>query len=443
MIAVIRMLGKGQSARERVRGRLMVGGAAFATFILCAAVNLLVFRISPPNTYLGIFSRREPQLLGALTLALLTIPIGAFIYQVSRLATATRERRLSALRLAGATPHEVRLMGAYESGWQAVRGGLFGGVFYLIFNLTLWWSLNGDVPLLPLGWVVVVIAVVVLNGVLSGLLAGRHVVTSPLGAVRRVRLRQPRIMDFMFVVLGMGMAAVGLILKGRFPIGGPYGATLSIIIGAVILLLGLVLAATWLIRAVARHVAHRATAPETLLAARMIEADPRGWARALSVVGLTVFFGSAVGVQQGIILFRSSVGTFPLATYLLVDSVLLIAMCTSTAALVVRQAEELLDHRRSLAALAAAGAPMRALRQALTRQALIATLPVCAVAAATGAGLAFLIMFEGYNQSGSIAFPIMRAVVTAGIGVLASMLVAQASWPILRSALRPEELRTE
>ncbi|MEV0755281.1 FtsX-like permease family protein [Streptosporangium sp. NPDC050280] len=247
----------------------------------------------------------------------------------------------------------------------------------------------------------------------------------------------------MFVVLGMGMAAVGLILKGRFPIGGPYGATLSIIIGAVILLLGLVLAATWLIRAVARHVAHRATAPETLLAARMIEADPRGWARALSVVGLTVFFGSAVGVQQGIILFRSSVGTFPLATYLLVDSVLLIAMCTSTAALVVRQAEELLDHRRSLAALAAAGAPMRALRQALTRQALIATLPVCAVAAATGAGLAFLIMFEGYNQSGSIAFPIMRAVVTAGIGVLASMLVAQASWPILRSALRPEELRTE
>jgi hypothetical protein len=38
----------------------------------------------------------------------MVLPVAAFLYQSSRLAAADRGRRLSALRLAGATPSQVR-----------------------------------------------------------------------------------------------------------------------------------------------------------------------------------------------------------------------------------------------------------------------------------------------------------------------------------------------
>nr|BFE86211.1 hypothetical protein GCM10020093_088120 [Planobispora longispora] len=258
----------------------MSAGAALATFLLCTAANLLSFRIDAPHDRLWVFTEHEPRLLAALTLTLLVVPATVFTYQASRLATATRERRLAALRLAGATPYETRLVGAYEVGRQALLGGLLGGVAHLAVNVALWRSLDGVVPLLSPMWTLVVLAAVVLIGVGSGLAAGRHVVASPLGLVRRARPRGPRAVDLLLVGLGVALFAAGFIGKGRFPVGGPYGAALSVTVGAVLLLFGLVLAATWLIGAVARRAGRTAAAPETLLAARIVQADPgRGPAR--------------------------------------------------------------------------------------------------------------------------------------------------------------------
>nr|BFE86210.1 hypothetical protein GCM10020093_088110 [Planobispora longispora] len=90
------------------------------------------------------------------------------------------------------------------------------------------------------------------------------------------------------------------------------------------------------------------------------------------MVGLTVFFGSAVGAQQGDILFSPWLTTSKVVAYLLIDLALLLALVTSAAALAVHQAEALLDHRRSFAVLAASGVPASALGRVLTRQALIA-----------------------------------------------------------------------
>ncbi|MFJ2031726.1 FtsX-like permease family protein [Streptosporangium sp. NPDC087985] len=454
MITVMRMLAKGGSRRERVRGRLMAAGAALATFLLCVAVNLLAFGlgvsrdpggflVETPIEYLGFFSGRDARLLTALALALLVVPAMAFAHQVSRLATATRERRLAALRLAGATPREVRLLGAYESGRQTLLGGLSGIALYLAVNLTLSWSLEGAVPLVPPAQALAILAAVMIGGTLSGLMAGRHVVTSPLGVVRRTRPAGPRALDLVLVAVGAGMLTAGAIGKGKFP-GGPYAAALSMTAGMVLLLFGLVLGAAWLIRAAAWRVGDRTEVAETLLAARMIEADPRGWARALSVVGLTVFFGSAVGAQQGPILLRTGLDPSHAVTYLLVDLALLVALVTSAAALVVHQAEDLLDHRRSFAALAASGTPGPALGRVLTRQALIAALPVCIVAAVAGVGVVVSMLADIYGEvPEALAVAAARAALMAGIGVLAAMLVARAARPILRGALRPEELREE
>ncbi|GGS80772.1 hypothetical protein GCM10010156_44440 [Planobispora rosea] len=443
MITVIRMPVRGRSAPERARARLMSVGAALATFLLCAAVTLVSFRIDTPDDRLWMFTEREPRLVVALTLALLVVPAAVFTYQASRLATATRERRLAALRLAGATPYETRLIGAYEAGRQALLGGSLGGVAHLAVNVVLWWSLDGVVPLLSPVWTLAALAAVVLAEVWSGLAAGRHVVASPLGLVRRARLRGPRAVDLLLVALGVALLAAGLIGKGRFPVLGKYGAALSMTAGMVLLLFGLVLAATWLIRAVARRAGRVTAAPETLLAARIVQADPRAWARALTVVGLTVFFGSGIGAQQGNVLLRTGLQPPYLTAYLLIDLALLLALVTSAAALVVHQAEELLDHRRSFAALAASGVPATALGRVLTRQALIAASPVCVVAAVAGAGLVILTGADAPGWSpGAFAFTAVRAAVMAGIGVLAAVLVARASRRILREALRPEELRT-
>ncbi|MFI7131109.1 hypothetical protein ACIBQ1_35860 [Nonomuraea sp. NPDC050153] len=113
------------------------------------------------------------------------------------------------------------------------------------------------------------------------------------------------------------------------------------------------------------------------------------------------------------------------------------ALATSAAALVVHQAEELIDHRRSFAAPAASGVPERALGRVLVRQAVIAALPICAVA---GVAVVVLSVADVY-QVRWLGWAAARAVAMAGIGALATMLVALAACPLLRGTLRPERPR--
>ncbi|MGW4409486.1 FtsX-like permease family protein [Nonomuraea sp. NPDC004702] len=403
MIAVLLMLTRGSSRAERVRAWLVGTGAAAATFLVCTAVSLADFE-------------DEGGSLTGLGLALLAVPVAGLVHQANRLASATRERRLAALRLAGATPGDVRRLGALEGGLLALAGSLTGGALYVVTHL------GGPLPQIP-----VVVALVTLGGVLSGARAGRHVVVSPLGATRRARVRGPRVQDLLLLAAGVGLFVLGAWLKGRFPLAGPYGAALAMVAGLVMMLFGLTLATTWLIRAYARRAGRRARSPETLLAARLVEADPRAWARALSVVSLTVFFGAAAGAQQASVGYSQA--------HALVDVALLLALATSSIALVVHQAEELIDRRRSFAALAAAGVPERALGGVLVRQAVVAALPVCVVAAVSGVAVVVLTVVTVYRVE-SLPWALTRAVLMAGVGVLAAMVVALAARPLLRGALR-------
>ncbi|MFC4121707.1 hypothetical protein [Nonomuraea zeae] len=408
MITILRLLNRRRSRIDRVRARLIAAGAGAATFLVCTAVSLADFD-------------DEGGSLTGLALALLALPVAGLVHQANRLATATRERRLAGLRLAGATPGEVRRLGALEGGLLALGGSAAGAAVYALTHLA------G-----PLEQVPVVIAGVTLGGALSGARAGRHVVASPLGVVRRSRLRGPRVRDLLLVVAGVGLFALGGVFKGRFALGGAYGAAVVIAAGMAFLLFGTTLAATWLIRAYARRVGRRTESPEVLLAARLVEADPRAWARALSVVSLTVFIGAAAGAQQA--------GPGYHQAHALVDLALLVALATSAAALVVHQAEELLDRRRSFAALVASGVPARALGGVLVRQALIAALPVCASAAVLGV-VVVIVPLLGVYQVQWLGWAAARAVAMTGIGVLAAMLVALAARPMLRETSRLEQLR--
>jgi hypothetical protein len=192
-LRVAGMLGRGGSRAERARARIIAAGAALATWFLFGAANVLALH-GQLDDRLGPIANRGTRPGTAFAFGLMILPIAALLYQTGRLASADRERRLAALRLAGATPAEVRLLGALETTRSAAVGTVCGALAYVLLE----WSVRGLLlhqpitaagvpPALGLAAMALVIAV----AAVSGLLAGRHVITSPLGVTRRATRRPP------------------------------------------------------------------------------------------------------------------------------------------------------------------------------------------------------------------------------------------------------------
>lgn len=442
LFAVAGMLGRGGSPVERARRRLMTAGAVLATWFLLGGANVLVLH-GQLDDRLGPVSQPGTRGGTALAFAMMLLPVAAFLYQSGRLASTDRERRLAALRLAGATPREVRLIGAVEATRTAVTGALLGAASFLLLQwagramlLSSRSKLNVGVP--PLLYAAA-IALVVVTAVLAGLLAGRHVVTSPLGVTRRAARGRPGL-------TGVVLEAVGflLILSVILPIRtliAPGISELLILSGAVLMALGLPSFSGRLIWYSARVTGRRARSAETLLAARALEADARPWGRTMSVVGLAVAIGSVTGwIEADVIDNRHGLEAFWLTSFLLVDLALLVGLVVSAAALLVHQAEYLLEHGPVLAALRATGTSDDELRRVLVRQALVASAPVCCLMAVIG-----LVSLPGAALENKLwlIWPVARAVIMAGLGVLAAVSVAAASRRRLRRTVSAARLRTE
>jgi predicted lysophospholipase L1 biosynthesis ABC-type transport system permease subunit len=430
------MLARGGTPAERTRARLMAAGAALATWFLFGAANVLALR-GHLDERLGPASQPGTRGGTAFGLVLLVLPVAAFLYQSSRLASADRERRLSALRLAGATPSQVRLLGAAETIRAALIGTVTGGATYLLLQwvarrLLLDPRSPADVgvpPLLCAAAMVIVIAA----AAVSGLLAGRHVVATPLSVTVRANRRPPRRYTISLLV-------VGLLLITSWPVVPFLPREIALLAGAVILVAGLLLSASSLVWLSARVTGRRARSAETLLAARALEADARPWGRTLSVVGLTVAIGSVTGGFEADIL-RSRRGTEPffLSSFILVDLALLVGMAVAASALFVHHAEYFLERGPVLATLRATGTPETALRRVLVRQALIAAIPVCVIAALPG------LLVPGIRLRLDLwsLWPLARALLMAALGVLAVVLSAALSRRRLRRTISPVLLRTE
>ena len=120
--------------------RLRIAAAAVAVagaFVLIAArIARLGFDQDLPysrySNYLAETGLRSGVTFGAVAMAL---PAALFTLQALRLGTAARERRLAALRLAGATPNEVRRVAAVEAAMAGLVGGLLAGPVYLLVGL--------------------------------------------------------------------------------------------------------------------------------------------------------------------------------------------------------------------------------------------------------------------------------------------------------------------
>ncbi|MFD0683142.1 FtsX-like permease family protein [Actinomadura fibrosa] len=445
LLPVAAMLARGASRPERRRRPLLVGCSALATFFLLGAVNQLLIRGTTVTQWAGLVSEEDLRPGTALGLALLVVPVLALLHQAGRVTQAARERRLAALRLAGATPGDVRLLGAVEAVRAGTAGAVIGSLGYVAAQRIAMAVLHVHdtgryaVPLWPIP---LVVAVVVAAAVVTSLRVSRRVVVSPVRVTRRASRPAPAAVTLILLPLGVLVMVVGGQTQDVDKVGVPL-----FYLGGALTAVGVAAGAGRLILASARLAGRWARTPETLLAARALEADPRAASRTMAVVGLVVAGGTGSAVIEWDVLQQAAVDHAGVDLFWLVSIGstwlgLLFALLVAVTALVVHQAEVLLEDGRSTAALAAAGVPVAALRRTALRRTIIAATPVCAAAAlATAVGMA-----AGLYTSASwglAAWMAARALLMVAVAIASASAVTLVSNRFLTRAAAPDRLRAE
>jgi hypothetical protein len=242
-------------------------------------------------------SLRLLLLLGGM--AMLT-PVALFIAIATRLTAATRDRRLAALRLAGATKAQVGRLAVLEALVVSAAGAVTGiALFFAVrplashvgYDAGRWFAADLD-PGLPLFGLV--LAAVPLVAVVAARVTLRRVAVSPLGVSRRVAPK--RVRAWRLVPLLASVPLIGIALASDAA-SEPVGGRGMLVAGSfVVLLLTLVFAGPWFARAVGLLLA-RSGGPARLLAGRRLADDPRAGFRAiagtiLAILVTTMFVAS-------------------------------------------------------------------------------------------------------------------------------------------------------
>lgn len=437
------LLTRGSDRREWWRVALTAVGAALATGIGLAFATVASIRgrysVSVGSGLLDDASDRQGVMI---TLLMLLVPVLGFLGQCARVGAVHRDRRLAALRLAGATPAQVRRIAALEAGLACLTGSTLATAVSVPLLLSLW---QHPEPLAWVGMALVAVAVPVLGAAVSAL-ALRRVVASPLGWVRRVRpTRGPgRVFGALTVLLVVLAAYVGLNMYR--------GNRLSVALGpltvfATSLLLGVaaVWLAGWSSRRLGTALAARAQRPALLIAAERLRDDPWATARTHAAVLLVTVVGTAFAGIRAVMLHIVN-GTTPLsetnAYYTtgldLTGAAILLALALTLSALAVGTAESLASRRRGLAAQAAAGVPQSVLGRALLLETALPLAPAVLLAGAGGTAI-----YVGWAELIDDAVgPVPLLPVLVPVAVYAACLLAAAmSLPLLRRSVRPAELR--
>ncbi|MFE6943845.1 FtsX-like permease family protein [Streptomyces chartreusis] len=437
------LLTRGSDRREWWRVALTAVGAALATGIGLAFATIASIRgrysVSVGSGLLDAASDRQGVMV---TLLMLLVPVLGFLGQCARVGAVHRDRRLAALRLAGATPAQVRRIAALEAGLACLAGSALATAVSVPLLLSLW---QRPEPLAWVGMALVAVAVPVLGAAVSAL-ALRRVVASPLGWVRRVRpTRGPgRVFGALTVLLVVPAAYVGLNMYR----GNRLGITLGpLTVFATSLLLGAaaVWLAGWSSRRLGTALAARAQRPALLIAAERLRDDPWATARTHAAVLLVTVVGTAFAGIRAVMLHIVN-GTTQLsernAYYTtgldLTGAAILLALALTLSALAVGTAESLASRRRGLAAQAAAGVPQSVLGRALLLETALPLAPAVLLAGAGGTAI-----YVGWAELIDDAVgPVPLLPVLVPVAVYAACLLAAAmSLPLLRRSVRPAELR--
>ncbi len=446
------------------RAVLVSACTAVVSSLLFVAVTLVLFTFaggdaaSQPREVLGnLVADRNVRIGYLFGLLVICIAPLALLRQVLRLGTAERERRLAGLRLAGATPADVRRLAGVEVGVPAAAGGLVGYPLFLMLR----WLLGGEpatigatftgpvarelrlVPTTvePSWWqVLLVVLLVGLAGAVVGATAGRGVVVSPLGVTRRGPVSAPRPWGLALLLLAGPVFWLGT--RGSSSTGG---GTLLGVVTVLLLVVGLLALAPWLAGKVGAAVASRTGRPHLLIAARRLQTDPRPAGRAAAAVGVIAMVAGFGGVL--ITELPSTYGergfgnvepmyTVPIT---LVGVVLLAALAMVVFSLAVHGAESVLDRRRAMASLAALGMAEADVARVQRWEVGLVVLPVAALGLLIGS-VPFLLVTE--MRGGHLWIPVTVDLVMLAGALLAVRAAVRLTGPWTRRAMAAEQLRT-
>ena len=246
-----------------------------------------------------------PIVLGLVLLAFL-FPIVLLVLTATRLSTASREKRLAAIRLAGATSRQVRLLIAIEAGTVAVLGSLAGLLLFALVRAT---ALR--VPQFAEDWfpsdlwpnpvaALAVLAVIPLLIAMVALVGSRRIVVSPLGLVRKTRRTRRRGIVWLYItvfgiaILSLAAAQHEWVMRRPSPFPG-----LVVVPGAACVLIGVVGSAGWISWLTAGAVADRTRSVALQLGARRLQSDPGSANRVVAGVATLVIL---VGLGQAVVL---------------------------------------------------------------------------------------------------------------------------------------------
>ncbi len=281
-----------------------VGYVGAPAWLRSHPTDAVVIAARPRDVVSGQVSEAPLVMLSVAALAIL-FPIALFVLTATKLSAATRETRLAAIRLAGATGAQVRALAAIETALVAVLGCVGGGGIFLLARRgaaglpavrSRWFPSDLSVPVLA--GAAVFVAVPLFAFAVSSL-GMRRLVVTPLGIVRRARRRRrgahwPAVAGLGFLVLGIAAAWRDHVTAMASPLPG------VIVLGGLgLVLVGLAGTAPWLGWQAGRMVASRAPSPSTLLGARRLEADPTSTGRVVMGIAVLVVL---LGVGQAAVL---------------------------------------------------------------------------------------------------------------------------------------------
>lgn len=442
---------------------LVAACTAVVSSLLYVAVTLVLFTLAggddarQPREVLGNLVADRNVRVGYLAgLLIICIAPLAMLRQVLRLGTAARERRLAGLRLAGATPADVRRLAGVEVGVPAAVGGLVGYPLFLGLR-----SLLGGEPVTglaagsgpvarelrlvpttvePSWWqVLLVVLLVGLAGAAVGATAGRGVLVSPLGVTRRAPVSAPRPWGLVPILLAVFL--FWLISRGNSSVDG----TLLGVGTVLLLVVGLLALASWLAGKVGTAVARRAGRAHLLIAARRLQSDPRPAGRAAAAVGVIAMVAGFGGVlitdlpstygERGF----GSVEPMYSVPIALVGMVLLAALALVVFSLAVHGAETLLDRKRAMASLAVLGMTGADLARVQRWEVGLVVVPVAALGLLIGS-FPFLLVEQVRPEH--LWIPVTVDLVTLAGSLLAVRAAVWLTGPWTRRAMAVEQLRT-
>jgi len=353
----------------------------------------------------------------AATLVLVSLPVLALAGQCIRLGAPARDRRLAAIRLAGATPGEAVLIATAETAVASLLGSVTGLVAYLVARAAIGeqHTLPTDVrPPAPV-IVLLVLLVPVLAAAIGALLM-RRVIVTPLGVVRRVRKRGPRPWPGLLIAAGLVLFALPVQDRFETRIHPSKNLTYVFLGGGVLLTMaGVVLGVGWISYFTGRLLRRYGRGAATLLAGQRLITDPWNGSRTMAALLAAVIAGSVALGYKALLatnfryydFYNQVMGSpndegigagaepsFYFNAIRLVMVAVGLSAAVAAAGLLIALVESVVARRRAYASLTATGVPRRTLSAAILWQTLTPLVPALLLAIAAGDALVRLIQTD-------------------------------------------------